>query len=529
MVVKQILFDESGREKLKNGIRTISKAVGSTLGPCGNTVLMESENHVGGITVTKDGVSVAKGINLMDPVENLAVQLVRQAASQTAIQAGDGTTTSVVLTEAIINAADAHITDKNNLTEVLRHIGSIAVKMDANLVKESKEVSGKRLLDVATISSNNDPVLGRLIADTYAQVSHVTVENSKTTKTYTEVVNGIKVDRGFSSRFFVNDIKKNECVLNNPYILITNQEITNLEHMVGVLGPIIEKGESLMIIGQLNLATMGTLNKNVYEGRIKACNIIPPSMGYRQDELMTDLAIALGGRFFSVTTGDNIANVRLEDLGRASKIIVGLDKTIIVPMDEDNEALKAHVVDLNDSIQDRTDQEDIEFTRERIANISGGVGVIYVGANSDIEQKELKDRTDDAVLAVKAALEEGVLPGGGIALINAGHSIWLSKIGTNLDYDTAAAMMHDAVIEPFATIMRNAGKDFIEIGIEIENNVKNYGYDVKNDKFGDMIKMGIIDPTKVTRTALKNAVSVATTILSTNAIITNIRDYEGSK
>jgi chaperonin GroEL len=528
MVVKQILFDESGREKLKSGIRTISKAVGSTLGPCGNTVLMESENHIGGITVTKDGVSVAKGINLMDPVENLAVQLVRQAASQTAIQAGDGTTTSVVLTEAIINAAETHISEKNNLTEVLRHIGTIAGKMDANLVKASKQVSGKRLLDVATISSNNDPVLGKLIADTYAQVSHVTVENSKTTKTYTEVVNGIKVDRGFSSRFFVNDIKKNECVLNNPYILITNQEITNLEHMVGVLGPIIEKGESLLIIGQLNLATMGTLNKNVYEGRIKAANIIPPSMGYRQDELMTDLAIALGGHFFSTTTGDNIANVRLEDLGRASKVIVGMDKTIIVPMDDENLALEDHVADLSMSIQDKTDQEDIEFTKERVANISGGVGVIYVGANSDIEQKELKDRTDDAVLAVKAALEEGVLPGGGIALMNSSKN-W-PEIGSNIDYDSAAYIMHDAVIVPFATIMRNAGRDHIEIGMKLdEGGTPNYGYDVKSDKFGDMIKMGIIDPTKVTRTALKNAVSVATTILSTNAIITNIRDYEGSK
>lgn len=527
MIVKQIFEGESGRKKLKEGIRKIDQAVGSTLGPSGHTVLMESELHVGGITITKDGVSVAKGINLLDPVENLAVQLVRQAASQTATMAGDGTTTSVVLTGAIINAADENITEETNVTEVIRHMNSIAEDMDKELVKMSKEVTGKRLLDVATISANNDSKLGGIIADTYSKVAHVTVENSKTTKTHTDIVNGIKVDRGFSSRFFVNDIRKNECVLNNPYVLITNQEITNLEHMINILGPIIEKGESILIIGTLNLQTIQTLNKNVYEGRIKAANIIPPAMGYRQDELMTDLAIALGGKFYSATTGDNISTVSFEGLGRASKVIVGQSKTIIIPSEEENLALTNHISELKSSLEQKIDQEDIDFTRERIANISGGVGVIYVGANSDIEQKELKDRTDDAVLAVKAAIEEGVLPGGGTALIAAGKCV---KLGKSELYDMAADIMLYAIEEPFRRIIKNAGKDHISIGVKMnENKSKYYGYDVKNDKFGDMMKMGVIDPTKVTRSALRNAVSVATTILSTNAIITNIRDAEGSR
>jgi chaperonin GroEL len=527
MIVKQLFFDEEGRQKLKDGIRKIDQAVGSTLGPMGNTVLMESELHTGGITITKDGVSVAKGINLFDPVENLAVQLVRQAASQTATMAGDGTTTSVVLTGAIINAADEEIDETTNTTEVIRHINDIAEKMDAQLVKMSKPVSGKRLLDVATISANNDAKLGSIIADTYSKVSHVTVENSRTTKTHTEIVNGIKVDRGFTSRFFVNDVRKNECVLINPWVLITNQEITNLEHMIAILGPIIEQGESLLIIGQMNLQTIQTLNKNVYEGRIKAANIIPPSMGYRQDELMTDLAIALGGKYYSATTGDNVANVDFNGLGRASKVIVGQSKTIIIPSEEVNENLDTHFKALTDSLDLKIDQEDIEFTKERLANISGGVGVIYVGANSDIEQKELKDRTDDAVLAVKAAIEEGVLPGGGMALLRAGSVI---ELGKSESYDKAADIMLYAIEEPFRRILKNAGKNHIEIGVEICNSKSRYyGYDVKNDKFGDMMKMGVIDPTKVTRSALKNAVSVATTILSTNAIITNIRDDEGSK
>lgn len=525
MVIKQLLFDDEGRKKLKSGIRTISKAVGSTLGPKGNTVLMESENHVGGLTVTKDGVTVAKGINLMDPVENLAVQLVRQAASQTALQAGDGTTTSVVLTDAIIDAADQFIKDENNVTEVLRSIQSIADEVDGHLVKMSKDVKGNRLLDVATISANNDPKLGKIIADTYSEVSHVTVENSKTTKTHAEVVKGIKVDRGFSSRFFVNDVKKNECVLNNPYVLITNNEIVNFEHMVQILGPIVERGESLLIIGQLNLATMGTLNKNVFEGRIKACNIIPPSMGYRQDELMTDLAIALNGKFYSEAAGDNVASVNFAGLGRASKVIVGQDKTIIIPVDEHNEELEKHLEELRASIELKISEEEVEFVRERIANISGGVGVIHVGANSDIEQKEIKDRTDDAVLAVKAAIEEGVLPGGGIALINAMKKV---KVGVNKDYDLAFMILMYAVTMPFKKLLENAGKDYFDISCKIGAG-KSDGYDVKNERYGDMFKMGIIDPTKVTRTALKNAVSVATTILSTNAIITNVRDYEGIK
>jgi chaperonin GroEL len=491
---------------------------------------MESEYHTGGITITKDGVTVAKGLNLEDPVENLAVQLIRQAASQTATQAGDGTTTSVVLTSEIIESAGAFYKgEDNNLTEVLRHIQDIAAEMDKNLVKMSKKVTGKRLLDIATTSANNDRKLGKIIADAYSQVDHVTVDNSRTIHTYSDIVKGIKVDRGFATKFYVNDVKTNECILEKPYVLITNIEIDKMRQINSIAVPIIEKGGSLLIIAPLTINSASTLLKNVQEGNLKAASIIPPSMGYRQDELMTDLAIALGGRFISQQTGDNLESMTLEDLGRAEKIIVGKEKTIIIPTDYENESLAKHIVDLNESIKGKTSEEEISFVNERIANISGGVGVINIGANSDIEQKELKDRADDSVLAVRSAKEQGILPGGGIGLMSSIKGIEFNE-DVNSDYNIALEIMCAAISGPFLKIIDNSGRQSLEILTKVEqNDSKTYGYDAKNGVYGDMLKLGIIDPTKVTRSALKNAVSVATTILSTGAVISNIRDYAGNK
>lgn len=529
MIVKKLHFDEEGRQKLKTGITTISSAVKSTLGPRGRTVLMESENHTGGITITKDGVTVARGINLMDPVENLAVQLMRQAADRTATIAGDGTSTSVVLTEAIINAADEFTDEKSNMIEVTRHINSIASELDNRLVKMSRKVSGKMLQDVAKISSNNDPVIGKLIADTYNEASYVTVENAQDHNTRAEVAAGIKINRGFSHRIFINDFKKNACVLENPLVLITDHEISNLRQIESVLTVAIKSQRPLFIIGQLTPNTMATIAKNIAAGNMKVCNIIPPSFGLQKDELMSDLAVALGGVYLSGTTGDNILDIQESQLGSALKIVVNADSTVIIPSEsQDKEAVDARIGEIKSMLENNLTPKEKEFIHERIANISGSIGVIYVGANSDIEQKELRDRVDDAVLAVRAAIEEGILPGAGQTLIDAFKYIKQPVvIGEDRDYESAYNIMNKALLEPFCQILRNAGMDWNVISLNIDSDKTNgYGFDVKNERYGDLIKLGVIDPTKVTRAALSNAVSVATTIMSTNAIITNVRDGE---
>jgi len=521
MIVKEIHFGDDGQKKLKSGIKKIAGAVKSTLGARGRTVLIESENHVGGITVTKDGVTVAKSINLYDPTENLAVIMMRQAADKTATVAGDGTTTSIVLAEAIIDAADKYISPDHNVTEVIRKINGITKNVVSNLEKRSKKVSGRRLYDVASISANNDQEVGKMIGDAFSEVSLVTVENSMNSETRVEIINGMRIERGYTSPYFVNDQKKQECILENPYVLICDHEINNISNLEKILAPIVSQGRSLLIIGNLGPNAIQTLNVNVYQGKIKACNIMPPSFGYRQKDLLKDLAVALGGTYFSEDTGDDLSIINLIDLGRASKIIVKKDMTVFMHHAEFKEDIDNHLAELNGMINQTDDQVEREFLRERIANISGGIGVIYVGAQSDIEQKEKRDRIDDAVYAVMAALEEGILPGGGIALAECA-----SLIDDN--DDVASKIMYDALIAPFNQILINAGKNPKSIALNMFEN-KGWGYDVKNEVAGDMIKMGIIDPTKVTKNALLNAVSVATTIMSTNAIITNVRADESTK
>jgi len=530
MIVKQLFFDNAGQGKLRNGIHKIAKAVGSTLGPMGNTVLLESEHHVGGITVTKDGITVARTINLFDPVENLAVQLVRQASDRTSTVAGDGTTTSVVLTEAIIDAADEFIDEGHNKTEVIRHINKITDKVVEFLDKKlSKKVTKKLLNDVAAISANNDKDLGDLIADAFKQVNVVTVENSSTPVTYIDIIHGMKIDRGWSSKYFVTNEETEECVLDNPYVLLSDVEINNLQSIEHALMPVIQQGRPILIIGDLSANALNALNLNVAKKNIKACHIQPPSMGWRKADIMKDLSIVLGARYYSDSTGDDLSLIDFEGLGRAAKVVISKDRTIIMRHESIDEVeISDHLEALKSKHSEVKQQYEKEFLQERIANIDGGVGVIYVGANSDIEQKEKYDRVDDAVRAVAAAIEDGILPGGGIALINA-----LNRIDDSLcdiNYMVAAEIMKSALIAPFVKIIENAGLDKSDIGETIiGSSVDGFGYDVKNDKYGDMIKMGVIDPSKVTKSALRNAVSVATTILSTSVVITNMRQDEGNK
>ena len=520
---KDLHFEQEAREKLISGISKMARAVKSTLGPMGNTVLIESAAHTHGITVTKDGVTVAKSIQLLDPVENLAVQMMREAASRTAANAGDGTTTAIVLTEALVNAGIEEIEYAENKPQVLRDMVDITNDVVKSLKKRSKKVSKQKLLDVATISANNDKGVGKIIADTYSSVGEngiVTVEKSQGSETGFETTKGLKIDRGYSSPLFINNHKKDECVMEDVHILVSDAEINNILTIENILKPIINEGKKLLIVAPCSQQVINTLAANVMKNGLKLCAIIPPSFGYKQHELMQDIALSVGATYYSEKTGDDLSIISFADLGLAKKIIIGRDSSIILKDEEkvSEKAIAERVEQLWDAHKITTKKADKEFILSRIASLTGGVGVIYVGGNTDLEQKELFDRVDDAVCAVRSALEEGILPGAGLALYQEGLKLLGSKNSTK---KIAKAILGKALKEPLLQIQLNAG---------IENsrvyNEENIGLDVKNNQEGDLIELGIIDPMKVTKQALQNAVSVAVTILSTNAIVTMARTYE---
>jgi chaperonin GroEL len=520
---KDLHFDKQARSKLIKGISKMSSAVKSTLGPMGNTVLIESASHTHGITVTKDGVTVAKSIQLLDPVENLAVQMMREAASRTAANAGDGTTTAIVLTEAIVKNGLSELKDGDNKTQVLRDMVSITEDVVNNLKKRARKVTDKKLQDVATISANNDGQVGKIIADTYTSVGKngiVTVEKAQGAETSFETTNGLKVDRGYSSPLFINNQKKDECIMEDVHILVSDAEINNILVIESILKPIINEGKKLLIVAPCSQQVINTLAANVMKNSLKLCAIIPPSFGYKQHELMQDIALSVGATYFSEKTGDDMSIMSFEDLGRAKKIIVGKDSSIIIKDDShvDEKLIDERVAQLWDAHSIAVKKVDKEFILSRVASLTGGVGVIYVGGNTDLEQKELFDRVDDAVCAVRSALEEGILPGAGLALYQEGLLLSNSKSGSK---KIAKAILGGALLEPLKQIQENAG-----IQNQRVYNEKNIGLDVKTGREGDLVEMGIIDPMKVTKQALQNAVSVAVTILSTNAIVTMARTYE---
>ena len=520
---RDLCFDDQGRDKLIQGISTIAKAVKSTLGPRGQTVLIESPSHTHGITVTKDGVTVAKAVQLKDAVENLAVQMMRGAADRTASQAGDGTTTAIVLTEAIVKAGIKKLTSSHNSTEVIKYIKKETEKVIEALTKQTKKLTKKRLLDVATISCNNDSDIGSIISETYQKVGKngiVTVEKSDDANTYYDVTNGMKIDRGYSSPLFVNNQKKDECILEDVHILVADQEINNILSIENVLKPIINNNHKLLIIGTCTQNLINTLAANVMKNNLQICSIIPPQFGYKQHELMSDIALAVGATYFSEKTGDDLSHMRIEDLGKAKKVIVGRDSTIIIKDKNNDDQLKDRVKELWEQHKTTKQADDREFVLQRIAGLTGGIGVIYVGANSDVEQKEKFDRVDDAVCAVRSALEEGILPGGGLALFRVADAYGDKPDEKNIHHRLGVEILSQALQEPFFQILINTGKNPSEMTNDI---IDSGGYDVKLDVYGDMFELGIVDPLKVTKKALRNAVSVATTILSTNAIITLAR------
>jgi chaperonin GroEL len=527
---KDLCFGEIGRKKLVSGVTKMSKAVKSTLGPGGNTVLIESPNHTHGITVTKDGVTVAKAIDLFDPSENLAVKMMKEAAERTATSAGDGTTTAIVLTEALVLGGLEHITPNLNRTEVLREMVDISNKVVDKLRKRSKRVTSNMLVDIASISANNDREIGRIIAEVYKDVGKtgiVTVERSQNDETYAETTMGLKFDRGYLSPMFINDQKKDECVFDDVMVMVADMEITNILQIENVLKPIVSEGKKLLIISPCNQNLINSLAANVMKGNVKVCAVAPPSFGYKQHELMNDIAISVGATYFSEKTGDDLSIINYGDLGHAAKVIVSKDKTVIIKSDlkVDLSSIDERVVQLWDAHKLTNKKIEKDFLLERIASLTGGVGVIFVGGQTDLEQKELYDRVDDAVCAVRSALEEGILPGAGKALLEESAALQIDE-DRNPEHNAALCIVKAALMAPFLQILANAGlkaEDIYKDGIAVGE-----GYNLKTGQMGDLIKMGVIDPLKVTRSALQNAVSVAVTILSTNAIITMARSFEQS-
>lgn len=524
---KDLRFSSDARLKLISGVAKMSRAVKSTLGPSGNTVLIESPEHTHGLTVTKDGVTVAKSIFLLDPVENLAVRMMKEAADKTATSAGDGTTTAIVLTEALVLSGNELMEQGLNRTEVLRSLVEQSDKVVEKLKASAKKLSSKMLVDVATISANNDKVVGKIIGDVYKGVGKngiVTVEKSQTSETYSEVTKGLKIDRGYLSPLFVNNQRKDECIYEDVMVLVADMEISNLLQLENILKPIISEGKKLLIIAPCNANVVNTLAANVMKGNLKVCAVPPPNFGYKQHELMHDIAVSVGATYFSEKTGDDLSHISYADLGHAAKVIVNGDQTVVIKssVKSDEAKMAERVAQLWQAHHDAVKKNDKDFILERIASLTGGIGVIYVGGNTDLEQKELYDRVDDAVCAVRSALEEGILPGAGMSLaymVNNTIDKELSK-----EQRVAQQVLNLALVSPMTQIIENAGLCVNNLYHGKEEFGE--GVNVKTGEKGDLIAMGVIDPLKVTRSALENAVSVAVTILSTNAVITMARTYD---
>lgn len=503
---KLIKKDADARKELIEGIRLFSAAVKSTLGPSGRTVILQGPNYIGGHHITKDGVTVARSLRFENKIHDTAALMLRQASEKTAAAAGDGTTTSVVLAEGLIDSFEKHYSGSDSVIEVLRDVNKVCEGVIEQLDKMSVDVNGDMLYHVATISANNDTKLGRLISDVFSHVDIVTVEDSKGDDVYCEVVTGMKLDRGYSSRYFITDAKKSECVLENAYVLLYDSKIHDLHGMEHILAEVIKNNKSLLIVGQLEPTALNALNYNVLQGNIKAAAIEPPSNGYRRDDIMRDLAYVMGCEYYSEETGDDLQVVTIDGLGFVKKVTISENATIIEPLGDDMfERINYRVADL-------TELEQTEDVAIRLQAISGNFGIIHVGAPSGVEQKEIRDRVDDAVAAIRAAKEEGILPGGGQALLHAFVDVDVEAS------DLAYTIVHDTLIRPLLQMLDNAG---IVDGMDIVEQVTigDKGYNIKTGEWCDMIEAGVIDPTKVTKNALRNSMSVATTILSTNCIV----------
>ncbi|MGI6243421.1 MAG: chaperonin GroEL [Prevotella sp.] len=521
-MAKVIKFDTEARELLKQGVDQLANAVKVTLGPKGRNVVLEKK--FGAPQITKDGVTVAKEVELEDKFENTGAQLVKSVASKTGDDAGDGTTTATILTQAIVNEGMKNVTAGANPMDLKRGIDK-AVNKIVDFIKDSAEVVGDnydKIEQVATVSANNDPEIGKLLADAMRKVSKdgvITIEESKTRDTNIGVVEGMQFDRGYLSGYFVTDTDKMECVMENPYILIYDKKISNLKEFLPVLQPAAESGRPLLVIAEdVDSEALTTLVVNRLRGGLKICAVKAPGFGDRRKAMLEDIAILTGGVVISEEKGLKLEQTTLEMLGTAKKVTISKDYTTIVDGAGSNENIKARVAQIKNEIANSTSSYDKEKLQERLAKLSGGVAVLYVGANSEVEMKEKKDRVDDALCATRAAIEEGVVVGGGTTYIRAQKALADLK-GENDDEQTGINIVCRAIEEPLRQIVSNAGGE----GAVVVNNVRDgkgdYGYNARTEKYEDLRVAGVIDPAKVARVALENAASIAGMFLTTECII----------
>jgi chaperonin GroEL len=522
IMAKIIKYNTEARELLKKGVDQLADAVKVTLGPKGRNVVIEKK--FGAPQITKDGVSVAKEVELEDKFENTGAQLVKSVASKTGDDAGDGTTTATILTQAIVTEGLKNVTAGANPMD-LKHGIDKAVAKVVDYIKEHAEVVGDnydKIEQVATVSANNDPEIGKLLADAMRKVSKdgvITVEDSKTRDTSIGVTEGMQFDRGYLSGYFVTDTDKMECVMDDPYILIYDKKISNLKEFLPVLQPAAESGRPLLVIAEdVDSEALTTLVVNRLRGGLKICAIKAPGFGDRRKAMLEDIAVLTGGVVISEEKGLKLEQATLEMLGSAKKVTVGKDNTTIVGGAGDKEAIQERVNQVKNEIANTKSSYDKEKLQERLAKLAGGVAVLYVGANSEVEMKEKKDRVDDALCATRAAMEEGVVVGGGTTYIRAQKALEGLK-GANADEQTGINIVCRAIEEPLRQIVTNAGGEGAVVVDKVRQGEGDYGYNAREDKYEDLRKAGVIDPAKVERVALENAASIAGMFLTTECLI----------
>jgi len=527
-MAKDIKFDIEAREGLKRGIDALANAVKVTLGPKGRNVIISKS--FGSPQVTKDGVSVAKEIELEDALENMGAQMVKEVASKTNDLAGDGTTTATVLAQAIVKEGLKNVASGANPMDLKRGIDKAVVKIVEHLAKQAKEVgsSSEKIKQVASISANNDETIGELIAQAFEKVGKegvITVEEAKGTDTYVDVVEGMQFDRGYLSPYFVTDSEKMVAELDRPYILLYDKKISTMKDLLPVLEPVAQSGKPLLIIAEdIDGEALATLVVNKLRGTLRIAAVKAPGFGDRRKAMLEDIAILTGGTVIAEERGFTLENATIHMLGTAERVSIDKDNTTIVNGAGKSEDIKARAAQIKAQIENTTSDYDREKLQERLAKLSGGVAVLYIGAASEVEMKEKKDRVDDALHATRAAVEEGIVAGGGIALLRAKNA--LAKIKpVNADEETGIKIILKALEAPLRTIVENAGVEgSVIVSKVLESSREAFGYNAKSGQYTDMFRAGIIDPKKVTRVALENAASVAGMILTTECALVDIKD-----
>ncbi|MBY5952632.1 chaperonin GroEL [Algoriphagus sp. NF] len=525
-MAKELFFDTNARDRLKKGVDALADAVKVTLGPKGRNVILDKK--FGAPTITKDGVSVAKEIELEEPIENMGAQLLKEVASKTADNAGDGTTTATVLAQAIFNAGIKNVAAGANPMDLKRGVDKAVAAVVAKLRENSKEIStSKEIAQVATVSANNDDEIGMMISNAMEKVGKdgvITVEEAKGTETEVKTVEGMQFDRGYLSPYFVTNTEKMEAELESPYILIYDKKISSMKELLPVLEPVAQSGKPLVIIAEdVDGEALATLVVNKIRGALKVAAVKAPGFGDRRKAMLEDIAILTGGTVISEERGFKLENATVDMLGRAEKVNIDKDNTTVVNGAGQSDLIQARISEIKAQIDKTTSDYDREKLQERLAKLSGGVAILYIGAATEVEMKEKKDRVDDALHATRAAVQEGVVVGGGVALIRAAEALE-NLTGINEDQDTGINIVRMAIESPLRTIVLNAGGEPSVIINKIRENKGNYGYNARTDQYEDLFKAGVIDPTKVTRLALENAASIAGLLLTTECVVADVKE-----